>query len=209
MNGGPNPKFYAVLVVVALLGGAGLDYVAYGKVQSSQQKLDAIKSEQESIAKVPERLKQSQANLTSTQEGLRHLEQGVPSSAYVPTMMQELEALGNSCNVTVTSVRPALAPPAAPTTAAPKEKAASPYDTIDLEIRGTGHYNDALRFVSALNKFPKVVEARAVSLEKVTHADRKAVIGSPELALTVQLRAYLFKGDATRTALNSGGGHAG
>jgi Tfp pilus assembly protein PilO len=165
--------------------------------------------EEQASAKIPSRLKQSQDNLLAAKQGLQHLEQGVAGPAYVPTMMRELEDLGNSCGVYVTAVRPApaaVAPVAAPTAA--KDKPATPYDTIDLEVRGAGHYTDALKFVKALDSFPKVVEARAISLEPESHADHKHDAGSPSLAMTVQLRAYLFKSDAarpapTRTAFNA------
>jgi len=200
MKTGPNSNVFAILIAVAAVFGTGINYLAYSRVSANEATLQNLKSQVESVSKMPARYQASTQKLADAQASIKHLEQGVSATNYVPTMMRQLEDLGNSCGVQVTAVRPVPAVAPSPSS---KDKPApqKPYDTLDIEVKGLAHYAQAYQFVSALNRFPKVVEARTVSLEPVAHTDPKAVVGSPKLAVSILIRAYLFKGD-NRTALN-------
>ncbi len=199
MKRAPNSTIFAIMIACSLVFGIGINILAYSKDSTNRASLAAVQAEVDAVSKVPARLQDSQQKLRDAKAALKHLEQGVAASTYVPTLMRQLEDLGNSCGVEVTAVRPVPVVPSAPT-AKDKPEAPKPYDTLDIEVRGLGRYADALRFVNSLDTFPKVVEARTVSLEPAPHAVDKAQAGSPRLSMSILMRAYLFKGD-NRTAM--------
>ena len=194
----PNPKFFATLLATGVVFGASLNYFAYTRLQSGESHLDSLKKDQSAARQIPLKLKDSADRLASTQDELKHLASGIPDIAYMPTMLKELETLGNSCGMQVTAVRPA-APKEDKTKA--KDGADKPYQPIDIEVHAVGHYGDALRFIRALDTFPKVVCARAVSLDPQT-GKAKTTVGRPLLNMIIQLRAFVFKPATTRTAMN-------
>jgi Tfp pilus assembly protein PilO len=197
----PNSAVFIVMIACAVVFGIGLNFMAWSKVSARKASLAKLKADVDEQMKVPAHLKQSQQDLLDAQAGLKHLEQGVPEANYVPTMMRELEDLGNTCGVQVIAVKPVPAPPAAVNDKA--KQAPKPYETLDLEVKGVGTYADALRFVSSLDTFPKIVEARSVSLEPEAKGDKKAaLVANPKLTMSVLLRSYLFKTE-TRTAMDN------
>lgn len=194
MKKGPNVNVFLGIAACAVVFGVAIDAFAFSRVTGQKAELNKVKAEIDGQVKVPGRLKESEQALAEAQAALKHLEQGVSGASYVPTMMRQLEDLGNSCGVEVTAVRPVPQPPVS-TKDKPKADAAKPYDTLDIQVKGVAHYAEAAHLVSALNSFPKVVEARTVSLEPATRGNEKGQVGSPKLTVSILLRAYLFKSD--------------
>ena len=195
MKHAPNATVFMGIAACAVVFGVALDAFAFSRVTAQRSDLNKVKADVNSQEKVPGRLKESQQALADAQSALKHLEQGVSGTSYVPTMMRQLEDLGNSCGVQVTEVRPVPQPVVATRDPKAKVEAPKPYDTMDIQVKGIAHYAEAVRLVSALDSFPKVVEARTVSLEPAARGTTKGQVGSPKLTVSILLRAYLFKSD--------------
>lgn len=186
MKTGPNPKGFFLLAGVMFVIGLGVVYTGYGGVGEQQAKYEAAKKDKKDPKTVQAQFEQSQKELVDLQVKLNHLEQGVPAQAYLPTLLKEIEAVGLQQGIVVAGVRPV--PPKVDPTKKPVKK---PYEEMDIEVRGHGKFADVLRFVRALNTFPKIVAARQIQM------DPKGALGKPGeftgLDVTVLIRAYMFK----------------
>ncbi|MBC8065219.1 MAG: type 4a pilus biogenesis protein PilO [Chlorobia bacterium] len=169
--------------------GLGASYFGYSQVTNVQGEVSALKTEVKDEKEVQAELDKAKATLDECAVKLQHLEQGVPQLAYVPTLMTELEKAGKQFGIKVLGVRP-IAKQATPTKIegeldAPKKKA---YEEMTIEVKGIGSYGSVMRWVNALQQFPKIVAARSVTLSP------KVEPGKTDLTLdvTVELRAYVF-----------------
>jgi Tfp pilus assembly protein PilO len=194
---GPDlkPAIAVGLGVVLLTGGAAfwMSSVASG----SRQRADKLAMEVPKEADLKADLETTKTKLADIQARLEHLEQGVPSLAYVPTLLTELENLGLSNQVKVTGVRPVVnnnaQKPEDKTSGggAPKKKA---YEEISIDITGRGSYGNVMRMVESLLKFPKVVSVQTVSLTPVREAAQNGQAASlgTSLEAVVRIKAYVF-----------------
>ena len=189
-----NAKFWLLLAALGLVGGACLVGFQYSQLNGDKERVAKLQAQTQDESAVQAALTRSQQDLEDSKAQLTHLEQGIPSTAYVPTMLQELAKTGNDCGIAVTGVRPV------PRTAASTAAAASAngttsvskpaYDELDIEVKGRGTYGAAQKFIQALQKFPKIVGARTVEVIpclEPNDADKGL------LDITIGLRAYLFK----------------
>src|SRR5262249_22924054 len=125
---------------------------------------------------------------------LTHLEKGIPTTAYVPTMLQELAKIGNDCGITVTGVRPV--PKTASSNAAAQsgdgtQTVSKPaYDALDIEVKGRGNYASVMKFITALQTFPKIVGSRTISITPCMEPNDNA---QGLVDIVIGLRAYLFQ----------------
>ena len=197
MKRGPDikPAVAIGLGVVILTGGAA--FWMSSVASASRQRADKLSLEVPKEADLKADLEQTKAKLTDIQTRLEHLEQGVPSLAYVPTLLTELETLGLSNQVKVTGVRPVVSnsnqKPEDKSSGggAPKKKA---YEEISIDITGRGSYGNVMRMVESLLKFPKVVSVQTISLTPVREAAQNgqaATLGT-SLEAVVRIKAYVF-----------------
>lgn len=188
MKAKPNPRLYMGLAVLTLVGGSAASYYQYSAFTDQNDVVEKLRVDSRPEEKIQVEVDQSKQKLDACLDQLRHLEQGVPQFAYVPTMLNELEQLGNSTGIEVLGVRPvAVQQTPADDKAAKKEK--SPYQELEIEVKGRGEYTNVLRFVNALQSFPKIVEARTVALTPKNEVGR---VGAPKLEVEVHLRAFVF-----------------
>ncbi len=206
MNLSNSPKIlFGLAGVVALLGG-GLNYMQYSALTEQQAALDAEQQKLDKAAGVRVELEESTQRLQDLRVKLAHLEKGVPEFAYVPTMLRELESFGKANNVQLTGVRPMIKP-VAPTK--PDEKVVrKAYTELTIEVKGRGRYGDVMRFVQGLNRFPKIVAARTVSL--TPRRDAEDASNVTKLDVAIELGVFVFaeqSGAAAspRTVNRSGG----
>jgi Tfp pilus assembly protein PilO len=173
---------------LGVLGGLGLLFMQYSGLTEMQAKVDTLAGQVKAQRDVPAQLETSQRDLERVRSELAHLERNVPDFAYVPTMLKELESAGTASGLKVVGIRPIDKSDVAKADAAKGVR--KPYDEIDIEVRCRGSYGAILKFVNALNGFPKIVAARAISVEpKPDPLNPKA---APELEITARMRAFLF-----------------
>jgi Tfp pilus assembly protein PilO len=210
MRKSPNPKLFLALAIGALMLGGGLTFMAYGNLGNAKANLQKMQAESKDEKALKKTLADSMQSLADSTLKLNHLEAGVQSYAYVPTMLSELEKLGKASGINVTGVRPM------PKTAAPKKEGDAEggkparrkaYDELDIEVKGRGTYRSVLNFVQELSKFPKIVASRTIELAPRAEPGKTTT----ELNVTINLRAYIFANSTpdTKTAMAPGGTHEG
>ena len=185
-----NYKGFLIMTAVAFLGGVTLLYTQYSNLQEETEKAMALKKEIKNEAELKQLLKESMEKLKVTRERLNHLEKGVPDHAYLATMLTDLAVTGRTFGITINGVAPKIRPHVEPKegeTVTPK-----PYIEQDIEVAGRGTFANVLKFVESLDRFPKIVATRGLTLQPKIQAG-----GQPGLDITIELRAYLFPQKST------------
>ena len=156
---------------------------------------------------------QLEQEYTDLREQLAVLEPSLPTYAYVPTFLKQIEALATDTDNAVDGVRPqprAAAPaPARPPTEGKGEagaKAGPPgvqpqtaqsveeaYDRLPIEISLTGGYWDTAQFLSDLATFPKMIAVNDMQFTPTSGA-ASLTRGAPDLQVKVNLLALIYKG---------------
>lgn len=184
----PNPKIFMGIAGLTGLVGMGLVYFAYSGLQSEEGQVETLTKSAQDYKTVQAQLVNAQKELTDCKNDLIHLEVGIPDHAYIPTLLADLEKVGNSNGIKVTGVKPLIKPVVAKKEGERKK----PYDEVNIEVKGNGKYDNVRKFIAALNRFPKIVAARTVSLSP------KAISGkdwSDQLEVVVELRGFVFHVD--------------
>ena len=188
----PNPKMFMALTAMAVVIGGYISNLQYSSVNELKANIKKLKSEDKDEHMLTAELNTVDALLATSQSKLDHLEQSVSQTAYVPTLLKELENIGRENGIAVLGVRPI------PKVNNPKEKKVrKPYVELDIEVKGRGSYAAVQRFVQALKIFPKVVAARTLALTPKVGPD--AGIGV-NLDVEFQLSTYLFPSSEATSA---------
>lgn len=194
-----KPRLFMMLTAVAFVVGAGANYWQYGGMTAKADEVSRLEKLVQDEEGLKRRLEETTAKLAETSTTLGHLEKGVPSFAYVPTLLFELESIGKTNGIDVLGVRPVVK--VAPITPQKDGENLSsrrkPYEEMSIEVKGRGTYRSVMSFLKSLQKFPKIVEARTVTLSpKQLQADPD---GKRSLDVSIELRAYLFKQGEEKT----------
>ncbi len=205
----------ALLAVFACgLIGAGvlLHRTKSGRLESLRQTLGNKQAEVEEVrAKVKEMPK-----LEGRYEGLHRqvavLEPALPTEAYIPTFLSQLQTLAGQTNNRLMVIQPkpkrklptASAAPegdvvdktktdaAKPVSPKPKPEAVSPYDEIEIELGLRGTYWTALEFLERLRAFPKMIAVNEISMKPV-RTGMEVAGAQPILEVGLQLTAVIAK----------------
>ena len=192
MKGQSKPKTLGLLAFVVLALGGGATYFQYQAVQTVKGEVAALESQVPSQKDLEKSLSESKAKLTEYQQKLAHLELSVPDVAYIPTLMKELETMGKSHGIKVTGVRPApqqFMQPAGPAQEGKKEKKKE-YDEIEIEVKGRGKYENVKALLDSLQKFPKVLAVKTVSITPIRDGSGSNRV--TEIEAVVNVVAYVF-----------------
>ena len=186
-SGKVNPVM--IIAIAVFLFGGLLAYWQYNVKEAAQARFQKLEAEVPTKEEVEEELAKTSQELEQYRENLAHLEKGVPPQAYVPTMLSELESLGKLNRIAVTGVRPVAKQAQSRREQETEEKAKKAYQEVEIDITGTGQYNDVMALVDQLKGFPKIVAVRTVSLtpKKEASAAAQGILES-----TIRLRAYVF-----------------
>jgi Tfp pilus assembly protein PilO len=162
---------------------------------------------------VASRLASVEGLLQKDRDELKNLEHSLPNTAYVPTLLRQVEGLARETHNVVRGVRPKIevAPPprrerrSDPEAAAKgdeadaekskdqsEKKAPEPYDKLKIQLSLTGRYADCLQFIHRLTNFPKIVAVNEVQLRP--KFDEKT--SAPALDVDLNLTAFILKENA-------------
>lgn len=171
---------------LAFVVGAAATYFQHGAYAQEIQEQKRLSKLVVSPADVQAERDKTARELAEAQARLEHLERGVSEMQYVPTLLKELEAFGKEHDIEVLGVRPmpSQEPAKTKTKRRPKD-----YVEIMIEVKGRGMYEAVNRFVADLQKFPKIVAARTVSLSPKSDPAQPDTLA---LDVTIELKAYLF-----------------
>jgi Tfp pilus assembly protein PilO len=183
-----NAKILYGVATGAIVLAGGFLYMQNNSLTDLKTQVAGLRTTADKEKDAQTTLIQTERDLTGLKERLVHLEKGIPDAAYVPTMLKELEAMGKTQNVEVTGLRPA--PPKPNTMGDKKPFDSKPYEPLDLELKGKASYADLLRFVNALNTFPKILEVRTVTIAPGLPGNDTT---GNQLEITMGIRAFLFK----------------
>ena len=191
MKRGPNPKTFMLMSGGTILLGLIASHFGYSHMTEVEGEVLALRTEVKGEQEVQAELDKAKAKLDECLAKLQHLEQGIPTFAYIPTLMTELERTGKAHGIKVLGVRPVIKPvaPVAKSEDGETMVAKKPYDELTIEVKGLGSYGSVMRWVNALQQFPKIVAARSVQLSPKPDPSQAAA----SLDMTVELRAYVFK----------------
>ncbi|MBL8087155.1 MAG: type 4a pilus biogenesis protein PilO [Chthonomonas sp.] len=204
MNTSKRMKVFAILAAVAVVTGSGANYWLMSERGSAASKRDEIKKQIQDEDDVAAKQLKIRTEVEESQQFLDHLEANVAENAYIPTLVTELETLGNAKGLTITGVKPKrieekkvkVDPNASEEDkkkAKKKQPAKKPYDEWQIEVNATGFYPAILDFINSLQEFSKIVEVYTVGLNELNGPEKKyGPDGSPQLELTLTLKAYAF-----------------
>ncbi|MBS1716936.1 MAG: type 4a pilus biogenesis protein PilO [Armatimonadetes bacterium] len=182
-------KTFLMLTVVAGIGGAGLMYKGWSDVADLEARVHNLKKDARDEKQIRGDLDAAEAKVKQCSMELKHLELGVPDMAYVPTLLTELESVGNKCGIEVTGVRPVISKkPIAPKPVDGTERKKA-YEEQEIEVKGKGNYESVERFIAALQTFPKIVAVRMITMTPKVEAQAK---GMDTLDVQINLKAFVF-----------------
>ncbi|OFX15300.1 MAG: hypothetical protein A2Z18_11445 [Armatimonadetes bacterium RBG_16_58_9] len=207
-----------IILAVAILFGCVLAYMgAAGKLKAVAADLEKKERQVAESEKIASRLEETRLDYIDARAQIRNLESSVTTQAYVPTLLKQLERLGESVNLKVQSVRP-QAPEQGATTrkmssarqasqgdveqaseqkpgmkkgGEPKEEV-KPYDELKIEIELEGKFANVLEFLHGLTSFPKII---AVDNMDVSPVASGLGLGSPNLNVKMRVTAFVLKDD--------------
>jgi Tfp pilus assembly protein PilO len=188
MSKSNSPQLFFVMAALALAAGTGATIFQYNDLNDKWDELAEIKKDARDPKDIQKELEDTSAKVSASKAELEHLERGVPEFAYVPTMLKELEVYGKQNGIEVLGIRPIPKAEVKSDGKTPRRKKEA-YTEIAIEVKGRGPFKAVQSFVGALQKFPKIVSARAVSLQP---KEMPGMTGVKLLDATFELRAYLF-----------------
>ena len=186
MKNSPKPRTLFLISGVAVLGGIGLCYIQYNALGDEQAKLAQLRPELKSTTQLKNEIAEGSEKLKQTLTLVHHLEKGIPETAYIPTMLKDLETRTKEQGLQFLGIRelPRIKPPE------PKEGQKierKPYTEIDFEITARGKFGDVMRFVRSLDNFPKIVATRGITM-----APKSNPKGPKLLDITLEVRNFMF-----------------
>lgn len=185
-----NPKPFIMLTGLALLASLGLGYWQYTAVSAKEGKVRQMKHEIGGTPNLVQQAELLERQVQQTQLDLTHLELGVATAEYVPTLLQELEATGKQCGLEITGVRPMpKQQKKKPSEEEEKKEVRKAYEELDVEVRCRGEFNALMTFLQRLADFPKIVAVRYMSLEPKVKADALTL---EAIETNLVLRVYVF-----------------
>jgi Tfp pilus assembly protein PilO len=210
---GPKRMVQMMLGVAALIlvVGAIIVFLMQSQIRDMQATVSGKESQVGSSEQVARRYEATQAAYDEIASRTQYLEASVSAKQFVPTLLQQLQALATTTHLTVTAVRPGLiAPPVAPTPTAPaggdapaapadaKKAPPPPYDILDIGVDVTGTYADTAAFLYNLTRFPKIISVASVQIHP--GAGIAPTVGgkpgAPVLNTNLHLTAFVFHSDA-------------
>jgi Tfp pilus assembly protein PilO len=183
-----TPQFLFVLAGLTLAAGAGGAFWQYSDLSQQKEALAELRKEARDPKDIQTELEETGAKVLEAKTQIEHLERGVPEFAYVPTMLTELEAFGKQHGIAVLGVRPIPKQEVKSKDGKAKKKK-EPYQEIAIEVKGRGPYKAVHSWITALEKFPKIVGVHAVSLQPKNDPHHT---GPKLLDATIEIRAFLF-----------------
>ena len=196
------------IAVLVLLAGSGVLYMLYTQTTRLEAIATAKKADVGTNEQIARHYQDTRDNYNKTVSHIQYLESSVAQKAFVPTLLRQLQQLGQQTHLTVVAIRPGSLSTAAP---APKPAAASgtdapapvakkvvppPYDTLDINVDVAGTFADTATFLYDLTRFPKIVSVVSATFHPGAPASGNP-LASPKVTTNLHLVAFVFHDDGT------------
>jgi len=213
-NRSNRPALIALIAVFACLliaAGAGLYHAKSKSLESLKNTLARRQAEVEKAKVEVEKLSALEASYEALHQRVSVLEPALPTEAYIPTFLSQIQNLAGESNNRLLLIKPkakrklpvassnpeedVVSPEkASPKNAALRPKAKepeSPYDEIGIEVGLEGNYWSAIEFLEKLKAFPKMIAVNDLAVKPKSIG--RAAVMQPSLEITVQLTAVMAK----------------
>ncbi|MGE0002549.1 MAG: type 4a pilus biogenesis protein PilO [Fimbriimonadaceae bacterium] len=205
MKSTSNNKGLIVLALLVVAGGGAATYWMSTVASSAREQVNKLRATTPSESEVKKQLAESDQKVAQYLFELEHLEMGVPSIAYVPTLLTELEQLGKANELEVIGVRPVLDAEQKQTKREGEKslsKQDKAYEEINIDFIGRGSYGHVLQTVNALQKFPKIIAVKTISITPKREVNNLAA--KPNLEAVVRVKAFVFADKKAKASKSSG-----
>ena len=189
-----NPVLFMFLAFGAVAAGAGMSYWQYTNVEDLSTKAGKLRKDLGSKDELQGRLEQSKQEWDQASLELTHLESTVSTIEYVPTLLQDLQKTGESCQLVIEGVRPV---PKVDNKKKGNDKTETPsetavrkvYEELDVEVKCKGTFKNTMVFVKKLENFPKIVAIRQMNIMPKVGLDGRSV---ESIETTIRIRVFVF-----------------
>lgn len=204
------PKVLIGIAAVCGVVGGFILFAVNSNILAVEAKCNARFADVSNSIKITREYSVTEDEYNSTAAKLSFLERASNPSAYVPTMIKQLQVLATRDNLVITAIRPvAMPPPVAVAAAAdgsgttPRRATPPAYTTIGISVVTHGAYVNMMRFIVGLTHFPKIVSLANFQMSQADAGGTTgpAIKGPPNVAATLQLMAYVFPADDAVSAL--------
>jgi Tfp pilus assembly protein PilO len=212
-----------IAVLLFALGGAGL-FLLQSQVRAVEKQEADTRAEVGSSQQIADRYDSTMAQYQATQKQLQYLEAPEPANMYVPTMLQQLEALAKSYNCQIKTITPSAmvasssspsgnGSPASSGATTNSKSTTGPqlvYSIMPVSLALSGSYAEVMHFIYNLTRFKKVVTVKSVALRPeanpATTPGKTAT--APQVDATLELQVYVFATAPTAPTTASSGAAA-
>jgi Tfp pilus assembly protein PilO len=221
MNPGGDRKIIFALLGIAVLCLIGLGGTLYHakaeQLKQLQQDLTKGQTELEEMRTKVKQLPQLEEQYQVLNARLAVLEPNLPTAAYIPTFLRQIEGLATGTRNQIILIRPkpivkkttadkavkindetgeVVSEDKSSGSAADAKKAEAPelpYDFVPIELKVQGTYWTIISFLSELQQFPKMIAVNDISFspDQVEAGSGR----SPGLTASMELTAVVMKGD--------------
>jgi Tfp pilus assembly protein PilO len=119
---------------------------------------------------------------------LDKLETGLPTGAYVPTFLKQIESLAWNTGNQIAGVKPVVNLSQPQPQAQKKQVGSCPYERMPIEMQLQGRYWTMVSFLDHLDRFPKMIAVNDISFSP-SGGQKKSAISS-----RLQLIALVYEG---------------
>ncbi len=206
----------SIIILILVLELLLLGFIVY-KQQGMIGKLrQDVKEKKEEIARYSElyrEIPKLEGTLNSLRYQLELTQWNLPSQAYIPTFLREIEGWARQCRVKVTNISPQQVP--TPTKTIPRaaaeeevgvkrgaykeeakpeeEKPLTPYEMITLNLQVEGNFYSIHKFIDGFRRFPK-----ALSLAKLDITPQEKKEGPPTVRVSLLLNISVLSRGMTK-----------
>ncbi len=181
-----------------LLLSVGSTYLPFSFMQEVQREVAERQQQLERARQAPQQLRQLQQQYENAQRELRFLEQGVSQSAYIPTMLKQIEGLAQSLNLKIVAIRPQQNTQNNQTAQNPSNQQSSgnqppakkAYEEQLIEINLQGKFWAMMSFLKQLDEFPKILAVQTLNAQAKVKPEEENT--NPDLDIRMTVKAFIF-----------------
>lgn len=205
-----TPQQKMILVISLCIGlsiGVSLVFYFYlyqpkmEELAQLKEELDNKKKELENMQFLSTTLAAAERTRGQKAKELRTLEKGLPEEEYVPTLLTEIESLGENIRARISSIT-LTEPTLAQVQQQPNQPPSINYKEMTLSIPFQGSYEVLKEFLNRLGNFPMVVVVSSMQISRGSEKD--PYDGTPILSATLPAIVYILpkggeKSEKTKT----------